>query len=183
MVKQMLLGYYPLEHKVNIISSAGLADQEIDTVELCALERSGRFDRLTCIYVPPNQEFFPAKDIQTLLGLLRHLRSPQGCPGDKEQTSASLVCHALEERYEVADAIAEGDGYKICEELGDLLLQIVFHCQIAAEQGQFDFGDVVQAITSKLIRRHPHVSGDKNAHTPEEVSSLWAEIKEQEPML
>ena len=110
-------------------------------------------------------DFKPSRDIRTLLEIMRLLRSPQGCPWDREQTSTSLIPHTLEEAYEVADAIESGQGYKICEELGDLLLQIVFLCQIAEEQGQFDFGDVVLSITEKLIRRHPHIFAGAQAAT------------------
>lgn len=122
----------------------------------------------------------PSRDICTLLAIMKFLRSPQGCPWDREQTSTSLIPHTLEEAYEVADAIESGQGYKICEELGDLLLQIVFLCQIAEEQGQFNFGDVVLAITEKLIRRHPHIFADAQAETAREVSDIWAEIKAKE---
>jgi len=122
----------------------------------------------------------PSPDIQTLLAIMKHLRSPDGCPWDREQTKESLVAYTLEEAYEVADAVNSGKGYKICEELGDLLLQIVFLSQIAEEQGLFSFGDVVTAITSKLIRRHPHVFSDACAATPSDVSKLWAEVKAKE---
>lgn len=125
-------------------------------------------------------EFRPSTDIDVLLGIIKKLRSPLGCPWDREQTSASLISFILEEAYEVADAIESGQGYKICEELGDLLLQIVFRSQIAEEQGQFDFGDVVLAITEKLIRRHPHIFADAEAETPGEVSEIWAKVKAEE---
>ncbi len=122
----------------------------------------------------------PSRDIASLIQILSYLRSPAGCPWDKAQTNQSLVPYTLEEAYEVADAVAQGQGYKICEELGDLLLQIVFHSQIAAEQGQFDFGDVVLSIAEKLIRRHPHVFAGKRASTASEVSLIWAEAKRLE---
>lgn len=125
-------------------------------------------------------ELEPSRKIDSLLNILSYLRSPAGCPWDRAQTNQSLVPHTLEEAYEVADAVAQGQGYKICEELGDLLLQIVFHSQIAAEHGLFDFGDVVLSITEKLVRRHPHVFADKKASTPDEVSRLWTEAKRLE---
>jgi tetrapyrrole methylase family protein/MazG family protein len=127
------------------------------------------------------EELQPSRDIDTLIQILRYLRSPAGCPWDQAQTNQSLVRYTLEEAYEVADAVAQGQRYKICEELGDLLLHIVFHSQIAAEQGKFDFGDVVLSITEKLIRRHPHVFAGQKAANPEEVSLLWAEAKKLEP--
>jgi MazG family protein len=126
------------------------------------------------------KEFRPSRDLDVLLEIMDYLRSPAGCPWDRAQTNTSLVPHTLEEAYEVAEAVAQGEGYKICEELGDLLLQIVFHCQVASEQGLFDFGSVVQSITEKLIRRHPHIFGGEEARTPDEVSRLWAKVKKEE---
>jgi len=122
----------------------------------------------------------PSRDISSLLRILKALRSPQGCPWDKSQTYESLVPYTLEEAYEVADSIASGQGYKICEELGDLLLQIVFYCEIAEEKGEFEFGDVVLSIGEKLIRRHPHVFRGQKVETPEEVNELWDGIKARE---
>lgn len=122
----------------------------------------------------------PSRDIGDLVEILRLLRSPEGCPWDKAQTNTSLIPYTLEEAYEVAEAVAQGQRYNICEELGDLLLQVVFHCQIAAEAGLFDLGDVVLAITEKLIRRHPHVFGDKKADTPDAVNRLWTQAKSAE---
>lgn len=125
-------------------------------------------------------DYRPSRDICALLTIMKMLRSPQGCPWDREQSSASLIPYILEEAYEVVDAIESGEGYKICEELGDLLLQIVFLSQIAEEEGQFSFSDVVLTITEKLIRRHPHIFSNAKAETPGEVSKIWAEVKEIE---
>lgn len=122
----------------------------------------------------------PARDVNRLIELLRYLRSPEGCPWDREQTNLSLVPYLLEEAYEVAEAVANGSGYKTCEELGDLLLQIVFYSILGEEQGLFDFGDVVLGITEKIIRRHPHVFGDKKAETADAVAKLWAAVKSNE---
>lgn len=122
----------------------------------------------------------PSRDVSYLIELLRYLRSPKGCPWDREQTNLSLLPYLLEEAYEVAEAVTEGSGYKTCEELGDLLLQIVFYSILGEEQGLFDFGDVVLAITNKIIRRHPHVFGDKKASTAAAVEKLWAEVKTSE---
>jgi ATP diphosphatase len=106
------------------------------------------------------------------------LRTPNtGCPWDLQQDFATIAPYTLEEAYEVADAIARGDLADLEDELGDLLLQVVFHARMAQEQDAFDFGDVVEAITTKLIRRHPHVFGDRRAHNPEAVKGLWDEIK------
>ncbi len=109
------------------------------------------------------------------------LRTPgSGCPWDLEQNFATIAPYTLEEAYEVADAILRNDLFDLRDELGDLLLQVVFHARMAQEQGAFDFGDVVQAITEKLVRRHPHVFGDAGKLTPQAVEGLWDRIKAQE---
>jgi nucleoside triphosphate diphosphatase len=123
----------------------------------------------------------PSRDISRLIEIMAALRTPKtGCPWDLEQAFATIAPYTLEEAYEVADAIARNDLSDLEEELGDLLLQVVFHARMAQEQGAFDFGDVVEAITTKLIRRHPHVFGDQRAGDPESVKGLWDEIKAQE---
>jgi len=123
----------------------------------------------------------PSRDIGRLIEIMAALRTPKtGCPWDLEQNFATIAPYTLEEAYEVADAIARNDLVDLEEELGDLLLQVVFHARMAEEQGAFDFGDVVEAITKKLIRRHPHVFGDERAKDPQAVKGLWEEIKAQE---
>jgi nucleoside triphosphate diphosphatase len=123
----------------------------------------------------------PSSDIARLLEIMAALRTPgTGCPWDLEQDFASIAPYTIEEAYEVADAIERGDPADLRDELGDLLLQVIFHARIAEEQGAFAFPDVVQAITSKLIRRHPHVFGTIKDLSPEEVKSLWDTIKAEE---
>ncbi|MFG1365087.1 nucleoside triphosphate pyrophosphohydrolase [Xanthobacter versatilis] len=123
----------------------------------------------------------PSRDIARLIEIMAALRTPgTGCPWDLEQTFATIAPYTLEEAYEVADAIARADMGDLREELGDLLLQVVFHARMAEEDGAFDFGGVVEAITAKLIRRHPHVFGTARDLSPEAVKGLWAEIKAQE---
>ena len=123
----------------------------------------------------------PSRDIGRLLEIMAALRTPNtGCPWDLQQNFATIAPYTLEEAYEVADAIARDDLADLKDELGDLLLQVVFHARMAEEQGAFAFGDVVEAITEKLIRRHPHVFGDKRASDPQAVKGLWEEIKAQE---
>jgi ATP diphosphatase len=123
----------------------------------------------------------PSRDISRLIEIMAALRTPgTGCPWDLEQTFETIVPYTLEEAYEVADAIERRDLAELCDELGDLLLQVVFHARMAQEQGAFGFGDVVQAITEKLIRRHPHVFGDAESRTPEAVKGLWDRIKAEE---
>jgi ATP diphosphatase len=123
----------------------------------------------------------PSRDIGRLLDIMAALRTPKtGCPWDLAQDFSTIAPYTLEEAYEVADAIARGELADLRDELGDLLLQVVFHARMAQEQGAFDFGDVVQSITEKLIRRHPHVFGDERRHTPQAVEGLWERIKAQE---
>jgi ATP diphosphatase len=123
----------------------------------------------------------PSRDITRLNAIMAALRTPEsGCPWDLEQTFATIVPYTLEEAYEVADAIERGDVADLREELGDLLLQVVFHARMAEEEDQFDFSDVVEAITRKLIRRHPHVFGDARDLTSDEVKALWGRIKAEE---
>jgi nucleoside triphosphate diphosphatase len=123
----------------------------------------------------------PSRDLSRLLAIMAALRTPgSGCPWDLEQNFATIAPYTLEEAYEVADAIARGDLDDLREELGDLLLQVVFHARMAQEQDAFDFGDVVETLTAKLLRRHPHVFGDARNLSPEAVKGLWDDIKAQE---
>jgi ATP diphosphatase len=126
-------------------------------------------------------EFKPSRDIARLIEIMAALRTPEtGCPWDLKQDFATIAPYTIEEACEVADAIARGDLDDLKDELGDLLLQVVFHARMAQEQGAFAFGDVVQSITEKLIRRHPHVFGDARELTPHEVKGLWDRIKAEE---
>jgi nucleoside triphosphate diphosphatase len=123
----------------------------------------------------------PSRDIARLIEIMAALRTPgTGCPWDLEQDFATIAPYTIEEAYEVADAIVRGDLDDLRDELGDLLLQVVFHARMAQEQGAFDFGDVVQALTEKLVRRHPHVFGAARGLTPKAVEGLWERIKAQE---
>ena len=122
-----------------------------------------------------------SRDINRLIEIMAALRTPgTGCPWDLEQNFATIAPYTLEEAYEVADAIARNDLNDLREELGDLLLQVAFHARMAEEQGAFDFGSVVEAITQKLVRRHPHVFGDLRGLSPKEVEGLWQQIKNDE---
>jgi len=118
--------------------------------------------------------------IDDLLKVMSHLRSLRGCPWDREQTHLTLRWHAVEEVYELLDAIEAGDDHELEEELGDLLLQVVFHCQLAKERGAFDFDKVARHITDKLIRRHPHVFGNTKVKNVDEVWANWEKIKRAE---
>ncbi|HEV3500681.1 MAG TPA: nucleoside triphosphate pyrophosphohydrolase [Bradyrhizobium sp.] len=124
----------------------------------------------------------PSRDISRLLEIMAALRTPgTGCPWDLAQNFATIAPYTIEEAYEVADAIARGDLDDLRDELGDLLLQVVFHARMAEEQGAFAFGDVVEAISRKMIRRHPHVFADKDGRlTPSDVKGAWDHIKAEE---
>jgi ATP diphosphatase len=123
----------------------------------------------------------PSRDIGRLIEIMAALRTPgSGCPWDLEQTFDTIAPYTLEEAYEVADAIARGDLDHLKDELGDLLLQVVFHARMAQEQSKFDFGGVVEAITTKLIRRHPHVFADEHGQTAEAVKGMWERGKAEE---
>ena len=118
--------------------------------------------------------------IDQLLAVMAKLRSPKGCPWDREQDHMTLRRHAIEEVYELIDAIEAGDDHEMAEELGDLLLQVVFHCQMAKERGAFNFEQVAQNIADKLIRRHPHVFGNTKVKDVDEVWANWEKIKQAE---
>src|SRR3990170_338278 len=121
------------------------------------------------------------KSIADLLAVMAALRTPgSGCPWDLEQNFRTIAPYTIEEAYEVADAIARGDLADLKDELGDLLLQVAYHARMAEEQGAFDFGDVVEALTEKLLRRHPHVFGKAEAKAPGAVEGLWDKIKAEE---
>ncbi|MEW6228187.1 MAG: MazG family protein, partial [Bacillota bacterium] len=115
-----------------------------------------------------------------LVEIMRRLRGEGGCPWDRKQTHESLRTYIVEEAYEVVQAIDDGDYDELCEELGDMLLQIAFHSQIASESGKFDVGDVIAGVVEKLTRRHPHVFGDVEARDSQTVLRNWERIKQRE---
>lgn len=118
--------------------------------------------------------------IEELLRVMAKLRSPKGCPWDREQSHLTLRRHAIEEVYELIDAIEAQDDHEMAEELGDLLLQVVFHCQLARERGAFDFEKVCRLLVDKLIRRHPHVFGNLKVKDVDQVWANWEKIKKAE---
>ena len=126
----------------------------------------------------------PSRDVQRLVEIMQALRDPNdGCPWDIVQTHETIVPYTIEETYEVVDAIERRDMPDLRDELGDMLLQVVYHAQLAAERGDFEFGDVVQSITAKMIRRHPHVFGDENAKDAGSAKGTWERIKSEEKRL
>ncbi len=179
-LKLSLMERMPDETPVIVARHLGLPDESIQTLPLFELDRQKDFDHLTSVYVaarPCRAERF---DLDPLIKVMARLRSPDGCPWDIEQTHASLRRYIVEEVYEVLEAIDEQDPTHLCEELGDLLLQIVFHARMAEETGAFSMQDVVDTVSEKLIRRHPHVFGDISVQDAAEVIVHWDAIKRRE---
>ncbi len=179
-LKLALLRLYPPEHPVLVVRGAATAEAAVTRVELAALDRGVVFDHLTSVYVPP---LAPDRDFGTLPGLahlVARLRRPGGCPWDRQQTHQSLKRFLIEEAYEAVEAIEEADYAALCDELGDLLLQVVLHAELADERGDFDLTDVLHSIAAKLVRRHPHVFGSTVVADAAEVEANWEEIKRRE---
>lgn len=176
-VKLVLMMLYPDEHEITLIRAAGTEHESIRAIPLHELDRCQEIDHLTSLYVPPLSE---PGSLPAFQEVVARLRAPGGCPWDREQTHRSLRPFLLEETYEVLQAL---DGEEITclkEELGDLLLQILLHTQIAIEQGEFQMADVVSHIVSKLKRRHPHVFGQAQVSSAQEVLVNWERIKGEE---
>ncbi|MEX2247578.1 MAG: nucleoside triphosphate pyrophosphohydrolase [Dehalococcoidia bacterium] len=180
LAKLALLAAYPPEHPVRIVRAADGAGQVTD-VRLEELDRTDVFDHLCTLYVPP---LAPTDDIRTFEGLravIARLRAPEGgCPWDLQQTHETLKRYLLEEAYEAIDALDEGDPHRLAEELGDLLMQVVLHAQVAEDEGTFVIEDVLASITAKLIRRHSHVFGDVVVEDAHEVLRNWEQLKKDE---
>lgn len=189
-VKLALMEHYPPEHRVCVVRAAGVpAEERIEVVPLYELDRLDWLDHLTSVYVPPLEEGVAGAGkssrscrypLDPLVEIMERLRGEDGCPWDREQTHRTLVPYLVEETYEVLEAIEMGDRNKLCEELGDLLLQIVFHVQIAREDGGFDANEVIDGICRKLVRRHPHVFGSAKVRSSAEVMTNWQQIKRAE---
>ncbi|QNB47373.1 nucleoside triphosphate pyrophosphohydrolase [Thermanaerosceptrum fracticalcis] len=184
-LKLILLERYPPEHPVKVISSAGIPGIErISEVPLYQLDHINWFDHLTSVYVPPLpgevKEHGCKYPLDPLVEVMETLLSPRGCPWDREQNHFTLKPYLLEEAYEVIEAIDSGDMHKLREELGDLLLQIVFHTALAQSRNEFDHNDVIEEITLKMIRRHPHVFSNVQVKNSQEVLQNWEEIKAKE---
>lgn len=176
-VKLKLIDIYSDEFEVYLIRAAGVPGEErIEKLPLYEIDRVEWVDYLTSIYLPP-YEGEKKHDLQSLLNVMEKLRSENGCPWDKEQTHESLKRYLIEECYEVIDAIDKRDYELLAEELGDVLFQIVFHTQIAKENGEFDIRDVISGVTDKMINRHTHVFGDDTCETAEDVLVNWEKNK------
>jgi tetrapyrrole methylase family protein / MazG family protein len=180
-VKLALAKHYPDEHQVLLVHAAGVPGQErVERRRLFEIDRDDSIAHLTSLWVPPLAPLEALKETQTLQEIMARLRAPDGCPWDREQTHQSLRKYLLEETYEALEAIDSGDREALQEELGDLMLQIVFHAQVADEAGTYDLGDVVAGISSKLIRRHPHVFGEVAAQDAQAVLRNWEALKREE---
>ncbi len=175
-VKLDLMRYYPDDAEVYLVQGLGTENAQVDKLPLYELDH-GEKDHLTTLVVPPQPL---TASWSRLEDVIRTLRSPEGCPWDREQTHESLKPFLLEETYEVLEAIDQGDMYNLCEELGDLLLQVFLHAQIGSERNEFSILDVVRGITAKMIRRHPHVFGNLSLTNSVEVLQKWEEIKKAE---
>jgi tetrapyrrole methylase family protein/MazG family protein len=201
-VKLALAEVYGDDHPLTVLRAAGVPGEEwVESVPVSRLDHLEWLDHLVTVYVPPagrgsaashpglsgetaqHPEDKPSTcsfPLDPLVDVVSRLRGEGGCPWDREQDHRSLMPFVLEEAYEVIEAIELGDMHKLCEELGDLLLQIALHSQISAEQSHFDVNDVVEEITQKMIRRHPHVFSDVKVETSDDVLRNWQAIKAAE---
>lgn len=179
-LKLTLMNLYPDDHPVTLIQGAGTPEVKTHTLPLYELDHEEGIDHLTSLFIPP---LSAPSSFTFLQDIVARLRSPDGCPWDREQTPQSLRPFLLEETYEALEALDLEDRERLCEELGDLLLEVVLQVQMATEGGEFKMADVLQGIIAKLIRRHPHVFGEGEATTPSEVISHWQEIKREEGQL
>jgi tetrapyrrole methylase family protein/MazG family protein len=176
-VKLTLMNAYADDHPVTLVQAAGTEEETTTTIPLYDLDRGQRVDHLTTLYVPP----YPGTGgMPALQETVARLRAPGGCPWDQEQTHQTLRSSLLEESYEVLAAIDSESDELLCEELGDLLMQIIMHTQIASEDGSFKLPDIIDQIDAKLRRRHPHVFGDVQVGGTAEVLRNWEAIKAEE---
>lgn len=195
-VKLALMERFPDDHPLHVIRAAGVRGLEkMRVIPLYELDRLPDLDHLTTVYTPPLQRAdglsaagnligigtaSPPYTLEPLVEVMECLLGTGGCPWDRQQTHLSLKQYLIEEAYEVTDAIDEGNMHKLCEELGDLLLQVVFHSMLAEGRGDFTLQEVVSGITEKLKRRHPHVFGEKHVNSAAEVVKNWEAIKQEE---
>ena len=176
-VKLTLMSLYPDEHPVQLVHAAGTNQETVESLPLYELDRSDYIGLLTTLYVPPLGQ---AASFEAFQEVIAHLRAPDGCPWDREQTHQTLRPHLLEEAYEVISALDADDPRAMCEEFGDLLLQIVLHAQIASENGEFTMSDVLQGVHTKIVNRHPHVFGDVELKEIDGVLLNWERMKAAE---
>lgn len=179
-VKIALMSVYPADHRIQVVGwDESTSRSEAAEIELSRLDRQP-VDHLISIIVPPLHWRARTRSVHELLRITAWLRDRNGCPWDREQSHETLRGAVIEEAFEVVDAIDVGDMRHLADELGDLLLQVAMHAQIAAEEGDFEIADVLEAVSSKLIRRHPHVFGDAVAETATDVLATWNAVKQTE---
>ncbi len=176
-VKTTLNTVYPDQHPVRLVHAAGTKEEIVEDIPLYEVDRSKHLGLLTALYVPPLGE---GTSFEAFQEIVAHLRAPDGCPWDREQTHASLRPHLLEEAYEALAALDSGEPAEMVEEFGDLLLQIVLNAQIASEEGDFTMADVLKGIHDKIVRRHPHVFGEIQIDSVQGVLKNWEKLKEAE---
>ena len=177
-LKLTLMNQYPDEFPVKLIHAAGNRQTQTEVLPLYEIDRSSQIDVMTSLYMPAIDQLCSFDSFQNIIA---RLRSPQGCPWDRRQTHQSLRPYLIEEAYEVLEAVDSGDPDALCEELGDLLLQIVLHAQIAVDDGEFFMADVLRRLNEKMIRRHPHVWGNAEVNgDAKRVIGNWEAIKKAE---
>lgn len=176
-LKLTLTNQYPDEHPIILIHAAGTPDEMLEHLALYEIDHSEAINHLTSLYIPP---LTAAGSFERFQEVIAHLRAPEGCPWDRKQTHLSLRKYLVEESYEVLDALDAEDMDSLSEELGDLLLQIVLHAQIATEAGEFRMADILNNVITKMIKRHPHVWGDVQVGGADDVVTNWERIKQQE---
>jgi tetrapyrrole methylase family protein/MazG family protein len=181
-VKLSLMAIYPDEFPIFVGHALGVEGEEvIQQIPLYELDRVKGYGNLSLIWVPRSgQESLQNRSFHRLQEIVQILRSPEGCPWDREQTHASLRKSLIEETCEVLETIDDDDPAAMCEELGDLMLQVMLHAQMEDETGAFNVYDVIQGLNEKLVRRHPHVFGTKSAGNAEEALVNWQQIKQEE---
>jgi len=178
--KLWLMERYPPDHQVTVVAAAGTSEARSRVTPLLELDHSAAFDHLTSVYVPPLEPLSDVRSLASLPYLVARLRAPDGCPWDRKQTIGSLAPNLLEETHELVDALDRSDLDGALEELGDLLLLITMIAQVGEESGDFDLPTVLEAVSGKLLRRHPHVFGDTTAATAEAVVQNWERLKANE---
>ncbi len=180
-LKLLLMEYFPDDWVILFADTDESGRYFQREIPLYELDRQPRYTAMSCVYVPAADfDRLERSGYQQLMSVMRRLRAPNGCPWDREQTHESLKQPLLEECYELLDAIDEHDDAHLCEELGDVLLQVAFHCVIAEEQGRFTDRDVITGLVGKLVYRHPHIFGMVKADTAEKVLENWDKLKKVE---
>jgi tetrapyrrole methylase family protein/MazG family protein len=181
-LKLALLRVYPTDQEVRLVFHPGLDDGRVERLPLAELDRGAlAFDHLTHLVIPAVADYSPTGSAHQMRAIVSRLRAPEiGCPWDLEQTHRSLIPYAIEEAYEVVDAIESDDVAGLADELGDLLLQVALHAEIADQSDEFEWNDVVRALSEKLVRRHPHVFGEVEVSGASEVVRNWDQLKAAE---